>query len=376
MTIKEEVMRSITKAGILCGLILLAAVLAAPAAEACSVFRVTAKDGTILSGRTMEFGVDMKYGIVAVPRGREFVSPAPAAKTGLAWKTLYGYVASNVFGIESAVTDGMNEAGLTFSALWYESDTRYQSVGPREQGAALAHMMVGSWILGNFATVGEAATALRKVRVFGLVVPQMGMAPPGHFILYDARGGCIVVEYDAGELRIHENPLGVMTNAPNFPWMMTNLRNYAGMSNEQHKAETYAGVEIRPTGHGSGMFGLPGDITPPSRFVRLAVTTHFADPPEDAAQALNLTQHIVSSLQIVKGMAVDRAPDGHVAASETTQWATFRDITNRVYYFRTYDNYTLRKIDLKRLDFKGGKTRTIPMYGDAEVVTDITGRLK
>jgi len=369
-------MQGIKKAGILCGLILLAAVLAAPVAEACSVFRVTATDGTILSGRTMEFGVDMKYGLVAVPRGREFVSPAPGAKTGLAWKTTYGYVASNVFGIESAVTDGMNEAGLTFSALWYESNTRYQNVGPGEEQAALAHMMVGSWILGNFSTVGEVARALGKVRVFGLVVPQMGMAPPGHFILYDAQGGCIVVEYDQGELRIHENPLGVMTNAPNFSWMMTNLRNYAGMSNEQRKTQTYAGVEIRPTGHGSGMFGLPGDITPPSRFVRLAVTTRFADPPENAAQALNLAQHIVSSLDIVKGMAVDRAPDGHVAASETTQWATFRDITNRVFYFRTYDNSNLRKIDLKRLDFKGGKTRTIPMYGDAEVVTDITGRLK
>ncbi len=369
-------MRGIAKPVLFCGLILLAAALCAPIAEACSVFRVTAKDGTILSGRTMEFGIDMKYGLVAVPRGREYASPAPEAKRGLAWKTAYGYVAVNIYGMEAVVTDGMNEAGLTFSALWYEPDTRYQSVAPREQERALAHMMVGSWILGNFATVGEAAEAIRKVRVFGLHVPQMGMAPPGHFILYDAKGGCIVVEYDQGEVRIYENPLGVMTNAPNFPWMMTNLRNYNGMSNEQRGKQAYAGVEIPAAGHGSGMFGLPGDLTPPSRFVRMAVTMRFADPADNAGQALNLAQHIVSSLHIVRGMAVDRGPDGRVAASETTQWASFRDVTNRVFYFRTYDNDNLRKIDLKRLDFRGGGVKTIPLAGDIEVVTDITGRLK
>ena len=81
---KEASMRGIAKPILFCGLILLAATLCAPIAEACSVFRVTAKDGTILSGRTMEFGIDMKYGLVAVPRGREYASPAPEAKRGLA----------------------------------------------------------------------------------------------------------------------------------------------------------------------------------------------------------------------------------------------------------------------------------------------------
>jgi len=204
----------------------------------------------------------------------------------------------------------------------------------------------------------------------------MGKAPPGHFILYDAKGGCVVVEYERGELRIYENPLGLMTNSPNFPWMVTNLRNYVGMTSDQRTMQNFAGIETRPTGSGSGMLGLPGDITPPSRFVRMAVMTHFADPPENAAQALNLAVHIVSTLHIVKGMSVTRGPDKSITASSTTQWASFRDITNRVFYFRTYDNFTLRKIDLKQLDFSGGGTKMIPLYGDAEVVQDITGRLK
>jgi len=91
---------------------------------------------------------------------------------------------------------------------------------------------------------------------------------------------------------------------------------------------------------------------------------------------LNLAQHIVSALHIIKGMVVDRAKDGRITASETTQWSSYRDHTNRAYYFRTYDNFNLRKIDLKRLDFTSDKVKTMNMFEDSEIITDVTDRFK
>ena len=344
--------------------------------KACSVFRVTAKDGTIISGRTMEFGYDLKDSIIVVPRGKQFTSPAPNNQTGLSWKTKYGYVATNVFGDEGGITDGLNETGLAFSSLWYEADMKWQDVGPGENNIALANGGLGTWMLGNFSTVDEVKKEIGNVKVFGFFVPEMGLVPPSHIIVYDAKGGCIVVEYDHGQPHIYDNPLGIMTNAPNFPWMVTNLRNYIGMSPAILEAKDFAGIKLKPTGHGSGMWGLPGDITPPSRFVRLAVMTHFADQQENAEKTLNLAQHIVSAIHIVRGMVVDRAPDGKIVSSETTQWSTFRDLTSRVYYFRTYDNFNLRKIDLKKLDFNASKVKTITMTCDTELMLDITDRIK
>ncbi len=342
----------------------------------CSVFKVTAKDGTIISGRTMEFGFDVKYGLISVPRGKEFVSSAPAHQKGLSWKTRYGYVANNVFGDEGMITDGMNEAGLAFSGLWYEADTKWQKVEPGENTTALANALFGSWVLGNFATVDEVKTAIGKIKVFGLQVSQMGISVPMHWAVYDAKGGSIVIECDNGIVRAYDNPIGVMTNAPNFPWMMTNLRNYLHITPAMAEPMEIAGVKLVPTGHGSGMPGIPGDITPPSRFVRLAVTMRFADQPENRETALNLAQHVVSSIHIVRGMVVDKNKDGKITSSETTQWASFRDLTNKVFYFRTYDNYNLRRIDLKKLDFNTGKISGTPMYGDTETIKDITDRLK
>ncbi len=341
--------------------------------EACSVFRVKAKDGTIISGRTMEFGHDMGYALIVVPRNRSFTSPAPDGITGLKWKTKYGYVAGNVLGKEDGVSDGLNEAGLSFSLLWYDGDMQWQTVSAKDKSPALANIVFGSWVLGNFSTVKEAAAAIAGVKVFGIKNPELGGAVlPAHFILYDAKGDCIVVEYEKGELRIYDNPLGIMTNAPDFPWMLTNLRNYVGMNTGMLQPSAFGGKTFNPTGHGSGMFGLPGDITPPARFVRLAVMTKYADEPVNNEGALNLAQHIVSSLHIVRGMAVDRDQAGRIVASETTQWSTYRDMTNRVYYFRTYDNFNLRKIDLKKLDFNASGIRTIPMFAEKEIIVDVT----
>ena len=344
--------------------------------DACSLFRVTGKDGTIISTRTMEFGAEIGYGLVRVPRGRPFVSPAPGNNTGIRWNARYGYVGANAFGDETMVMDGLNEKGLSFSYLWYETDMKWQQVEPGETGTALAHVLLGSWVLGNFATVGEVKKEIEKIRVFGFHAPQMGMAPPLHAAMQDAAGGSIVIEYNNGRVEVFDNPLGVMTNAPDFPWMVTNLRNYIAMSPVAPPATDYAGVKLRPTGHGAGMWGLPGDLTPPSRFVRLAVLTHMADRQADSAKTLNLAQHIANTFDIVRGMAVDKGPDGKITASETTQWTFFRDLTNKVLYFKTYDNFNLRKIDLKKVDFEGKTTKTVPLYGDGETIKDITDRIR
>ena len=123
------------------------------------------------------------------------------------------------------------------------------------------------------------------------------------------------------------------------------------------------------------MFGIPGDLTPPSRFARMAVLTRFADKQPDAAKTLNLAQHIINTLDIPRGLISDRMPD-ETYLKETTQWITFRDLTNRIIYFRTYDNMNLRKIDLNKLDLSAKSLKRIRMYGAGEIITDVSGEAR
>jgi choloylglycine hydrolase len=129
------------------------------------------------------------------------------------------------------------------------------------------------------------------------------------------------------------------------------------------------------TGHGAGMLGLPGDLTPPSRFTRLAVLTKFSDIQPDGQRTLNLAQHIINTFTIPFGLVTDTLPNKKVL-KESTQWVSYRDLTHGIFYFKTYENNNLRKIDLKRLDFSGPAVKRIPMFGSAEIIVDISDRAR
>jgi choloylglycine hydrolase len=341
-------------------------------AQACTIFRMKAKDGTITLVRSMEFGVNLGYDLIVVPRNKTFVSPSPVSKMGLKWATQYGYIGVATMGMDFGVSDGMNEKGLSVSVLWYESDTQYQAVVPADSSKALAQAMYSDWVLGNFGTVDEVRAATSNVKVFFYSDPtKMKMALTVHFIVYDANGGCIVVEYDKGQCNIYDNPLGIMTNSPSLPWHYTNLRQYIGLENINPIPVKAGGFAFNPTGHGDGMFGIPGDYTPPSRFVRLAMFEKFVTRQPDAASNLNLCQHVINTFSIPFGIIVDKDASGNIVSSESTQWVTFRDITNRQFYFKTYENPTLRKLDLTKMDFSVKEIKRIPMYGTQQTIVDL-----
>ncbi len=84
---------------------------------------------------------------------------------------------------------------------------------------------------------------------------------------------------------------------------------------------------------------------------------------------------VINTLDIPRGLISDRMPD-ETYLKETTQWITFRDLTNRIIYFRTYDNMNLRKIDLNKLDLSAKSLKRIRMYGAGEIITDVSGEAR
>ena len=145
-----------------------------PIASACSFLRITAKDGTLVTGRTMEFGADLKPSWSVTHRGKIVASPAPEGRSGLTWNVRHGYVAVNIFGDTNMVVDGMNEKGLAVSGLWYESDMQWSDLPKDPNVPVLANGMVISWLLGNFATTAEVSQAVKKTPVCAVILPQNG----------------------------------------------------------------------------------------------------------------------------------------------------------------------------------------------------------
>jgi choloylglycine hydrolase len=341
-------------------------------APACTGITIKPKDGSIIFARTLEFAVDLKSNILVVPRGKEYVGTAPGDKPGLRWKTKYGVVGANAFDLPVTV-DGLNEKGLSVGLFYFPGFAKYQDVREDDFGKALAPWEIGIFLLGTCSDVKEAVSAAKSVLVGEVVQKDMGFVPGGHAIVTDASGKSVVLEYVGGKLKVHVNPLGVLTNSPTFDWHMTNLSNYVTLSAKNVEKIDLAGQEIKGLGQGSGMLGLPGDFTPPSRFVRAVAFSKAALPVAKAKDGVLQAFHILNQFDIPKGAA--RGIEHGKEVADYTQWTNAADLKNLRYYFRTYDNSRIRMIDLKAVDFDTKRIRTISMKGEEEI-EDVSGKAK
>lgn len=339
--------------------------------QACTGIRLIAADGTVVHARTMEFAIDIHSDVMMVPRGYARAGTTPDGKEGLKWKAKYASVGLNGVGLP-VLFDGLNEKGLAAGTFYFPTSAGYMPYSAADAGKTIAQWEVGSWILENFASVEEVKANIGNIVVPAVVFGGWGFAPEAHYIVHDASGKTIVIEYVGGKLNVHDNPLGVFTNTPTFDWHMTNLRNYVNFSMSSAPPVQLGSVKLLPTGQGSGMLGLPGDFTPPSRFVRAVAFSQSVFEAKTGYDAILEAFHVLNQFDIPKGAAREHEKDEHGnILADYTIWTAASDLQAKRYYFRTYENSQIRMLDLMKMDVDGKDIVTISMKGD-EVIKPLT----
>lgn len=339
-----------------------------PSAQACTGIMLRNADGTIVHGRTLEFGIPVETTIEIVPRGYEFVGKAPGGP-GLKYKAKYGAVGATTFK-DVAIADGLNEKGLAVGAFYLPTFAKYAKITNENQAKALSSIDFPNWILTQFASVGEVRAAIERgeVVIAPTVLEGWGPeAPPLHYAVYDKTGACIVIEPVDGKLKIYNNPFGVLTNSPTFDWHMTNLRNYIALNPLNVPLVEINGVKLKALGQGSGMLGLPGDFTPPARFVRAAVFSAVAIPSPNAGQGILQAFHILNNFDIPVGIAREKDKEGTVL-TDRTQFTAARDPQSLRYYYKSYEDQTIRMVDLRKFDLNAKEIRKISTMSTQPVV--------
>jgi choloylglycine hydrolase len=217
-------------------------------------------------------------------------------------------------------------------------------------------MDVIAYLLGTCKNVAEAKAAAAGMNVVG-VDPGLGFSPPLHFLLHDATGSA-AIEFRPEGMSIVDNPTGVGTNGPFLDWHITNLRNYVGISSA-NPTTTVGENTLHPLGQGGGLRGLPGDYTPPSRFIRAAALMALIDEPADAASAESACLHVINSFDIPAGIITEELKPGQVV-DEVTRWATVCNLTDRRYGYRTIDDPVPYVVDLTTTDFSTSRRTPVP----------------
>ena len=348
-------------------------------ALACTAFQITSKDGAQIYFRSMEFGYPFNSKVLVVPRGTDFTGTAPGGKPGKKWTAKYGFVGLNADIAPTLLADGQNEKGLALGMLYLPGFAQYL-----DPEAAPADKSIGSWevlsyLLANCSSVDEAVAALQN----DVYVAQQEFVPfkevlAVHYWIGDNTGKVVIAEYVGGKLKIHDAPLGTLTNSPPYDWQTINVGNYVDISPVNVPLRQLGKFTSVNYGQGSGAIGLPGDMSPPSRFIRAALFSHWATPGATASDTVNLGFHVLNTFDIFNGAiqsnTADQTPNtkGFLTSSgqpklvntDTTEWAVSHDRTNLKTYIRTYGGLKIQMVDLKAIDFDQPGMRVITLQSD------------
>jgi choloylglycine hydrolase len=339
--------------------------------QACTGIMLIAEDGTVVHARTMEFAIDIHSDVIMVPRGYVRTGTTPDGKPGLKWTSKYASVGTNGVGFP-VLFDGVNEKGLASGLFYFPTSANYMPYTAADAGKTIAPWELGSWMLENFASVDEVRASIGKVVVPAVVYSGWGFAPEVHFIVQDAAGKSIVIEYIDGKLNVYDNPLGVLTNSPAFDWHMANLRNYVNFSMTNVAPVKLGSVTLQPFGQGSGMLGMPGDFTPPSRFVRAVAFSQSVFKPKSGDDAIVEAFHVLNQFDIPKGAAREHEKDEHGnVLADYTIWTSAIDLKAKRFYFRTYESSQIRMVDLMKMNLDAKDVVKISMAGN-EAVKSLT----
>ena len=266
------------------------------------------------------------------------------------------------------VAEGVNEAGLSAGLFYFPNYGQYEAYDERRKNSSIADLQLVSLILGECATLDEVKeyderrknSSIADLQLVSLILGECATldevkekvkethviaidprASTVHWRFTDAEGKQLVLEIVGGKANFYENPLGVLTNSPGLEWQLTNLNNYVNLFPGSAPAQTLGSAKLASFGAGSGFLGIPGDVTPPSRFVRAAFYQATAPRQATAEKTVLQAFQILNNFDIPVGVEFEA---GKIPADipSATQWTSATDMKHRVIYFRTMYNPPFR----------------------------------
>lgn len=318
--------------------VLAAVVVAASAgvAEACTRALFVAKDGTVIVGRSMDWGEDMASNMWVLPRGMK--RDGRGGENTIAWESKFGSLIVSAYDIGTA--EGMNEKGLVVNELALVES----NYGTPAKGAKVISLSTWpQYVLDNFATVAEAVADLRQEK-FRVQTVVLGTGRPAnmHLVISDPTGDSAVFEYVDGNLVIHHGKeYRVVTNSPTYDKQLAIMEYWreAGGTSKSLPGTSRAADRFVRTSFLLDV--LPSEISP----------TYISGTPEQSFkfQAPMAVLSLMRSVGTPLGFANEEQP-----WVSSTIWRTVSDSTNRVVIFDSALTPATFWVKLDELDFSAG----------------------
>ena len=304
--------------------------------------------GRHIFGRTLDLECSLGEGVVITPRRFPL-----RFRHGRELREHYAMIGT------AHVEDGMplyydaaNEAGLCAAALNFPRLAEY--LPPSAETRCLASFEVIPRVLAVARSVEEATRFLSTAKITDESFSKRLPPSPLHWIFAD-KHAAITIEQGASGLKIHDNPYGVLSNAPDFASQIYNLERYLHIISGDESSDGHS--------RGLGNFGIPGDASSGSRFVRAVFAKEATTPESERIAAISRHFHILSYVSQTRGMT--RAADGRAIR---TVYTSAIDTEALEYCFTTYEDRRMRSVRLDSSLADGEALLCYPMQGREDIL--------
>lgn len=256
--------------------------------------------------------------------------------------------------------EAVNEKGLYMAGLNFPGNAWYSPEVPEEFDAVTPYELI-PWVLGSCADLSQARQRLSRFRPLGVPFSDALPLTPLHWHLAD-RSGAMVLEATRDGVFLYDDPVGVLTNNPPFPFHQANLSQYQGLSPHQVENRLAPQLPLRPFGQGMGAVGLPGDASPASRYVRAAF--HKLTSPDPGEETARVSQffHLLDAVAMVRGGVI--TPEGRY---DITTYSCCVSGETGMFYYKTYENSRIHAVGLFREELDTDRLRVFPLAGGQDI---------
>lgn len=238
--------------------------------------------------------------------------------------------------------EATNEQGLSMAGLNFPGNAEYKPylVGFKN----ITPFEFIPYILGKCRNTTEIEKELKEINLVNINFSENLPLSPLHWIISD-KNKSLTVESVKDGLKIYENKIGVLTNNPTFDYHLMNLNNYMSLHEGVSENKFSNNIVFDNYSLGMGALGLPGDFSSASRFIKATFVKYKSKSGSGEEESVNQFFHILSSVAMPKGSVLVRNGE-----YEYTRYTSCCNCDKGIYYYKTYDDFNIKKVDMNSFD--------------------------
>lgn len=263
--------------------------------------------------------LDLEWQLMVVPKGTRGVRSSEHGYVGFFGDVPALDPAGKIIEKQIAV-GGLNDAGLSCSAQVLGGS--YPKLDVFKDNIEAAEFC--RWAFEGHDSVAAVKEGLKKVNFIGPFLPL-------HFALRDATGVSAVVEFVDAEMHVYDDlndgvtSFGILTNDPEFPWHVENVKHLQWKQNM-----------ARPS------VSMPGSWYPDERYLRLHLVKSGMPQPKSYEEAFMQAASTLNTVTVPMGQQM-----GTDGSGDHTQFGAIYDHKQGILYWRTELNHNFQRLRLE-----------------------------